>query len=163
VPELASAEVEHEHELIFTEPIVAFAPEPEPTPEPPPRVERPTRAHVTSELEADPSRPVLEVNLGATTESNLYVDMGDRIADGGVFIATYQALPPGTPVSLHITLPGDLHTHAHAQVTLRRESLDAFEDPVPGMCISFEALTHEGLALLERFAAKRAPLLIDDD
>jgi hypothetical protein len=31
------------------------------------------------------------------------------------------------------------------------------------MCVSFEVLTHEGRALLERFAAKRAPLLIDDD
>jgi hypothetical protein len=47
-------------------------------------------------------------------------------------------------------------------VTLRRDSLDAFADPVPGICIAFEALSHEGLELLQRFAAKRTPLLIDD-
>jgi tetratricopeptide (TPR) repeat protein len=150
---------EPEPELIFTDPIdvssASFTP--------PPRVERPTRARISAEFEPDPSRPVIEVNLGATTDSNLYVDMGDRIADGGVFIATYQALPAGTAVTLRITLPGELETTAHAAVTLRRESLDAFEDPAPGICVSFEALTPDGLALLERFAAKRTPLLIDDD
>jgi tetratricopeptide (TPR) repeat protein len=150
---------EPEPELIFTDPIDASPASFSPSP----RNERPTRARITAEFEADPSRPLLEVNLGATTDSNLYVDMGDRIADGGVFIATYQTLPAGTPVSLHITLPGELETTAHAAVTLRRESLDAFEDPAPGICAAFEALTPDGLALLERFAAKRAPWLIDDD
>ncbi|HEY2736372.1 MAG TPA: hypothetical protein VGI70_20375 [Polyangiales bacterium] len=122
----------------------------------------PTRARIVDALEPDPTCLTIEVNLGAATESNLYVDMGDRIADGGVFVATYQALPTDTPIELHITLPGGLHTLAHGLVTLRRDSLDAFEDPAPGICIAFEALSRDGLDLLQRFAAKRTPWLIDD-
>jgi tetratricopeptide (TPR) repeat protein len=128
-----------------------------------PHVPRPTRARIVEQLELDASRMDLEVNLGVTTDSNLYVDMGDRLADGGVFAATYQSLTAGTAIALHITLPGSLHADAHGRVTLRRESLDAFDDPAPGVCIAFEALTSDALALLERFAAKRTPWLIDDD
>jgi hypothetical protein len=125
--------------------------------------ERTSRARIVERLWEDPIREQLEVNLGATTDSNLYVGVDLRIANGGVFAATYQALPPGTHVSLNITLAGGLATSAHGRVTLQRESLDAFGDPAPGVCVAFELLSNEALALLEQFASIRTPWLIEDE
>jgi hypothetical protein len=125
--------------------------------------ERTCRARIVERLWEDPIREQLEVNLGATTDSNLYVGVDLRIANGGVFAATYQDLPPGTHVSLHITLAGGLATSAHGRVTLQRESLDAFGDPAPGVCVAFELLSNEALALLEQFASIRTPWLIEDE
>jgi hypothetical protein len=125
--------------------------------------ERTSRARIVERLWEDPIREELEVNLGVTTESNLYVDMDLRVANGGVFVATYQNLPPGTGVSLSITLAGGLATSAHGRVTLKRDSLEAFGDQAPGMCVAFELLSNEALALLEQFAAIRTPWLIEDE
>ena len=139
------------------------APAPEPTSEPPAPEERPSRARIVAKLLEDPIREELEVNLGATTESNLYVDLDQRVANGGVFVATYQDLAPGTQVALHITLAGAVTTHAHGRVTLKRESLEAFGDPAPGVCVAFEILSDEALTLLEHFALIRTPWLIEDE
>jgi tetratricopeptide (TPR) repeat protein len=118
-------------------------------------------ARLVSMLASEPPRLELEVNLGATTETNLYVDLSNRLRAGGVFIATYQALTPGTAVALHIHLPGDFEVRAHGRVALQRLSLAPFDDPAPALCVAFEALTSDGLALLERFARNRTPLLIE--
>jgi hypothetical protein len=80
-----------------------------------------------------------------------------------VLVATYQDLPLGTDVSLHLTLAGGLATSAHGRVTLQRESLEAFGDPAPGVCVAFELLSNEALALLEQFASIRTPWLIEDE
>jgi hypothetical protein len=125
--------------------------------------ERTSRARIVERLWEDPIREELEVNLGATTESNLYVGVDQRVANGGVFVATYRDLPPGTQASLHITLAGGIATSAHGRVTLKRESLEAFGDPAPGLCVAFELLSNEALALLERFASIRTPWLIEDE
>jgi hypothetical protein len=102
------------------------------------------------------------VNLGVATDSNLYVNVENRLLDGGVFVASYQTPPLGTAVMLHITLPGNLEAWAHGEVGMRRDSLDPFEELSPGVYVAFEALTREALALLGRFAAKRTPWLVDD-
>jgi hypothetical protein len=125
--------------------------------------ERTSRARIVERLWEDPIREELEVHLGVTTESTLYVDMDLQIANGGVFVATYQDLPPGTQVLLHITLPGGLATSAHGRVTLKRESLETFGDPTPGMCVAFELLSSEALAVLKQFASIRTPWLIEDE
>ncbi|HKU37031.1 MAG TPA: hypothetical protein VJR89_02755, partial [Polyangiales bacterium] len=44
--------------------------------------ERASRARIVERLWDDPIREELEVNLGTTTESNLYVDVDQRVASG---------------------------------------------------------------------------------
>jgi hypothetical protein len=61
-----------------------------------------------------------------------------------------------------ITLPGNFSARAHGRVRLLRDSLESFDDDVPGMCVEIEALSRDALALFERFAQKRAPLFIED-
>jgi tetratricopeptide (TPR) repeat protein/Tfp pilus assembly protein PilZ len=117
---------------------------------------------VDGELLRDPARTPIEVNLGATTDSNFYVGFSSRIADGGVFIATYQCLPIGTEVELLVTLPGNFSARAHGKVRLVRDALASFGDDTPGMCVELEALSYATLALFERFAQKRAPLFMED-
>jgi tetratricopeptide (TPR) repeat protein len=116
----------------------------------------------TGELPHDGARAEIEVNVGATTDSNFYVGFSNRLADGGLFVATYNPSPTGAAVSLLVTLPGNFQGRAHGRVRLTRDSHDPFSDDVPGMCVEFEALSDAALSLFERFAQKRAPLFIED-
>lgn len=112
-------------------------------------------------LPDDPSRVPLEVNVGSTTDSNFYVDASDQLIDGGVFVATYAALPVGTQAALTITLPGKQIVRAHGRVVLTRDLMDAFDDHIPGMCVAFERLDARSFALIERFTGKRPPMFLD--
>ena len=131
---------------------------------PPPVPQQSGRARIVEQLEHDAARPTLELQLGVASESNLYVNMDNRLVDGGVFVASYREFAAGTALTLHIVLPGGLHGWAHARAGLRRDSLDPLaDDATSGFYAAFEALTQPTLALLGRFAAKRTPLLVDDD
>ncbi|HEX2677110.1 MAG TPA: hypothetical protein VHM19_10735, partial [Polyangiales bacterium] len=81
------------------------APAPASVRPPAPLATPPRACIVDGELLHDPGRAPLEVNLGATTDSNFYVGFSNRLADGGVFVATYSSLPLGSEVELLITLP----------------------------------------------------------
>lgn len=102
------------------------------------------------------------MNVGATTDSNFYVGFESRLDGGGLFVATYNALSTGTPVSLLVTLPGNFQGRVHGRVRLTRDSQDPFGEDVPGMCVEFEAMSQQTLALFERFALKRTPTFLED-
>jgi tetratricopeptide (TPR) repeat protein len=141
---------------------------PRPKPPAPPVAARPAppaaalqHPRIVNVLADDPRRVSLEVNVGSTTDSNFYVDMSDQLLDGGVFVATYSPLPVGALTMLTITLPGKLVARAHGKVVLTRDLMDAFDDHTPGMCVAFEAVDPKSLALIERFARKRAPMFVE--
>ncbi|MDH5674024.1 MAG: hypothetical protein OEZ06_17845 [Myxococcales bacterium] len=110
-----------------------------------------------SELSADNGRARLEVNLGATTDSNLYVGFSEEIARGGVYAATYENHPLGAELSLELTLPGGFAVPARGVVRFARNADDG-SDEAPGLGIQFVALSQDGLQLLERFASHREPM-----
>lgn len=104
--------------------------------------------------------PSIEANVGATTESNFYVGFSGQVADGGVFLATYDVLPRNTWVNLHVTLPGGFEFRAEAWVRFVRDPLDFGAEP--GMGLQFGPLSAEALELIHRFTKKRAPLFFDE-
>ncbi|MCS6799171.1 MAG: TIGR02266 family protein [Myxococcota bacterium] len=108
------------------------------------------------------TRVQLEANIGATTESNFYVGFSGDIGEGGVFIATYETLPRGTPVEVLVTLPGGFETRVLGRVRFVRDPLDFGADSEPGMGVQFESLTHEQRELVLRFIRKRPPIFYDD-
>lgn len=111
----------------------------------------------------DGPREQLEANIGATTESNFYVGFSGEIADGGVFLATYEVLPPGTKVDLLVTLPGNFEFRCKGWVRFVRDPFDlSQENSDPGMGIQFEALDPQARELALRFVRKRAPMFYDD-
>jgi uncharacterized protein (TIGR02266 family) len=121
---------------------------------------------------ASPSAPVvqstggprqdLEVNIGATTESNFYVGFSGEVSEGGVFVATYEVHPRGTPVHMFVTLPGGFDFRTDGMVRFVRDPLDFAADAEPGMGIQFESLAQEQRDLVLRFIRKRPPLFYDE-
>lgn len=107
-------------------------------------------------------RQELEVNIGATTESNFYVGFSGDIADGGVFAATYNILPKGTAVRALVTLPGGFEKSVEGFVRFVCDPMDMASESDPGMGIQFEALDHESRELILRFIRKRPPMFYDE-
>ena len=106
-------------------------------------------------------RQPVEANLGATTQSNFYVGFSGEIAHGGVFLATYEALPKDTSVSMLVTLPGGFEFECDGYVRFVRDPLDFMSESEPGMGIQFEGLSDEARDLVLRFIRKRPPIFYD--
>lgn len=107
-------------------------------------------------------REDVEVNIGATTESNFYVGFSGEISEGGVFLATYDTLPEGTLVHALVTLPGGFETKVKGHVRFVRDSMDFNTEAEPGIGIQFESLDPKTRELVMRFIKKRPPLFFDD-
>jgi uncharacterized protein (TIGR02266 family) len=107
------------------------------------------------------ARRSVEANLGATTQSNFYVGFTGEIAHGGVFLATYEALPKDTSVSMLVTLPGGFEFECDGYVRFVRDPMDFMSESEPGMGIQFEDLSDDARNLVLRFIRKRPPIFYD--
>jgi uncharacterized protein (TIGR02266 family) len=103
-----------------------------------------------------------EANIGATTESNFFVGFSGEVAEGGVFLATYETFPQGTPIDLLVTLPGGFEMRVAGRVRFVRDPMDFGADSEPGMGIQFDQLSPENRELVLRFIRKRPPMFYDD-
>ena len=106
-------------------------------------------------------RAPVEANLGATTQSNFYVGFSGEISHGGVFLATYEALPKDTSVRMLVTLPGGFEFECDGYVRFVRDPMDFMSESEPGMGIQFEGLSDEARDLVLRFIRKRPPIFYD--
>ena len=133
---------------------------------PPPAAPEPPEADKTvpddGPYRSGGQREQVEANLGATTESNFYVGFSGEISQGGVFIATYNILPKGSPVRLFVTLPGNLSTEVDGHVRFVRDPMDMSSDSEPGMGVAFDGLPKESRELILRFIRKRPPMFYDE-
>ncbi len=107
-------------------------------------------------------REKLEVNIGATTESNFFVGFSGEISEGGVFAATYNIHPKGTYVEALVTLPGGFEKFVNGFVRFVRDPMDMHAESEPGMGIQFESIDAEARELILRFVRKRAPMFYDE-
>ena len=105
-------------------------------------------------------RENVEVNIGATTQSNFFVGFSGEIA--GVFLATYEVLPRNARVSALVTLPGGFEFSADGWVRFVRDPFDLTSDSEPGMGIQFESVDPHSKDLALRFIRKRPPMFYDD-
>jgi uncharacterized protein (TIGR02266 family) len=146
---------------------VPQAPRAPSAPHPPPPAQglgqiRPSRPQAPPPPVAAGDRVSVEANIGATTESNFFVGFSGEIAEGGVFVSTYEVLPRGTPVHMLVTLPGGFETRLAGRVRFVRDPLDFGADSEPGMGVQFDALPQQDRELILRFIRKRPPMFYDD-
>ena len=127
---------------------------------PPQRPRRSSGPYGGRDQRSGGDRVVIEVDIGVLTESHFYAGLSQDLSRGGVFIATYQPLAPGTHVSLFFVLPDGHTVHADG---IARWTREASEDAPPGMGVAFQVLRPEDVEAIERFCAKRAPLYYDSD
>jgi uncharacterized protein (TIGR02266 family) len=107
-------------------------------------------------------REDVEANLGASSETNFYVGFSGEIAEGGVFVATYNTLEVGTLVHVAVSLPGGYEFKLPGVVHFVRDPMDMSAEAEPGMGVKFEALPADNRELILRFIRKRAPMFYDD-
>lgn len=126
-----------------------------------PAAQQPQPARPQPEVPAG-ERQAVEVNIGATTESNFYVGFSGEVAEGGVFCATYEVVPQGTPVHMLVTLPGGFEFRANGTVRFVRDPMDFSAEAEPGMGIQFDNLDPQERELVLRFIRKRPPMFYDE-
>ena len=104
-------------------------------------------------------RVFIEVEIGLTSESNIYTGLSLDVSTGGVFVATYQPAPPGTSISLYFVLPDGHVVNAEGIVRWTRT---ASADSPPGMGVAFVTISNESLGHIASFCASRPPLYFDE-
>ncbi|HVW26212.1 MAG TPA: TIGR02266 family protein [Polyangiaceae bacterium] len=83
-------------------------------------------------------------------DSHFITGITQDISEGGVFVATYQKLPIGTPVCIAFELPDGHRVEARGEVRWQRPEREE-AGTRPGLGIAFSDLTQESLAKISGF------------
>ena len=103
------------------------------------------------------------VDLAVTVNSdhNFYAGFAKNLSEGGIFVATHIVHPVGTQFNLSVHLDdGDARVVRGVGVVRWIRALDG--DLPAGLGIQFTAIDGDGQARIERFLAKRDPMLVED-
>ena len=109
------------------------------------------------------SRQIEELSMEDTGFRRLAFVNGhfaEDLSDGGLFVATYEAVPLNSPVRVVFELPCGTRVSAPGRVAWVREPLDGH---APGVGVAFEALSDEQREAILGFVRERPPLFYDVD
>ncbi len=115
-----------------------------------------------------PARPAVaegtpvaaEVRIDLASDSNLWLGFSQDIAEGGVFIATYNHHALGVAMRLAMQVVDDDPISVTGVVHWLRA--DGGDDVPPGIGVRFTDLPSDFARTLQSFASKRTPLFYDD-
>lgn len=102
-----------------------------------------------------------EITLGS--DSNFFSGFTNDISEGGVFVATVNLLPLGTPIDLAFNLPGGPRIEGKGEVRWLREFDERTPDAFPGMGIKFTDIPLPSVAAIHAFAEQREPMFFPED
>jgi uncharacterized protein (TIGR02266 family) len=108
------------------------------------------------------ARIPMQTQVDLSSDSNVFTGFSTNLSEGGVFVATLNLLPVGTPVDLTFTLPGNTRITVKGEVRWTREIDDRVPDVFPGVGVRFVELGMEAAQALHRFIAAREPLFYPD-
>ena len=108
------------------------------------------------------SRIPMQTQVDMSSDSNVFTGFSTNLSEGGVFVATVNLLPVGTPVDLTFTLPGNTRLTVKGEVRWTREIDDRVPDVFPGVGVRFVELGMDAAQALHRFVAEREPLFYPD-
>ncbi len=115
-----------------------------------------------SPLGARLSRVRMQAMIDLRSDSNFFTGFSTNISEGGVFVATVQAVPRGTTVDLDFTLPGGRPMKVSGVVRWTREVNDKTPELMPGLGVQFTQLPPEVASAISDFVATREPLFFPD-
>ncbi|XXF78235.1 TIGR02266 family protein [Myxococcaceae bacterium GXIMD 01537] len=107
-------------------------------------------------------RVKLKAAIDLRSDSNFFTGFATNVSEGGVFVATVEAVPRGTQVDLDFTLPGGRPLHVSGVVRWSREVSDRNPDLMPGIGVQFANLAPEVASAISEFVARREPLFYPD-
>lgn len=144
-------------------------------PPPPPQGARPPlppRAPSSASPSAMPPAPPvakrararvrLQAQIHLKSDSNFFTGFTSDVLAGGLFVATVETVPRGTPVDLDFTLPGGRPHKVSGVVRWLREPNDHMPDLMPGMGVQFQDVPPEVASAISSFMAQREPLFFPD-
>jgi uncharacterized protein (TIGR02266 family) len=108
------------------------------------------------------ARIPMQTQVDMSSDSNVFTGFSTNLSEGGVFVATVNLLPVGTPVDLTFTLPGNTRVTVKGEVRWTREIDDRVPDVFPGVGVRFVELGMDAAQALHRFVAEREPLFYPD-
>ena len=108
------------------------------------------------------ARVPMQTQVDLSSDSNVFTGFSTNLSEGGVFVATVNLLPVGTPVDLTFTLPGNTRITVKGEVRWTREIDDRVPDVFPGVGVRFVELGVDAAQALHRFVAAREPLFFPD-
>ena len=135
---------------------VASTVTPTPAPKPPPSPKFP--AFMDPRTERHSPRVKMQVVIDLHSDNNFFNGFSSNISDGGLFVATVNLLPIGTPIELSFSLPSGEKIQAHGDVRWVREINDQLPDAFPGLGIQFRSLDSPSLDAISTFVSSREPL-----
>ncbi|MCP3166239.1 TIGR02266 family protein [Myxococcus qinghaiensis] len=121
----------------------------------------PTRASDSAEARRN-GRVRMHTSIDMRSDSNFFTGFSMDISEGGVFIATVDAVPRGTQVELDFTLPGGRPIKVTGVVRWVRESNPRMPDLMPGVGVQFTGLPHEVASVISSFVTTRDPMFYPD-
>ncbi|ADO67919.1 TIGR02266 family protein [Stigmatella aurantiaca] len=104
----------------------------------------------------------LQAQIHLNSDSNFFAGFSSDVLTGGLFVATVETVPRGTPVDLDFTLPGGRPHKVSGVVRWLREPNDRMPDLMPGMGVQFQDVPPEVASAISSFVAKREPLFYPD-
>lgn len=100
-------------------------------------------------------RSSFEFDIEFSESTELYVDLNGRLEQGGLFIATYHALPIGTRVDLELELGNGTRLRLNGRVCWARKETP--EETPPGLGVEFLELSEFALGQLRASCSRREP------
>ena len=134
---------------------------PRATPPPPPRpAPAPSRTPVGGPHNRGFARAKVRVQVDFESDHNFFTGFSSDISEGGLFIATVNVQPLGSPVEVAFALPSGEQVMARGLVKWVREPTG--DHLHPGMGIQFEGLTEDAREAVHRFIEQRDPIFYSE-
>jgi uncharacterized protein (TIGR02266 family) len=103
----------------------------------------------------------IDTEIGFQSESNFFTGFTEDVSEGGLFIATYDYRPIGSPLSINFTLPDGHLVSADGIVRWIREYNRTAPNMQPGMGVQFTQLRAEDKSAINSFLMQREPLFYE--
>ncbi|MFN0062252.1 MAG: TIGR02266 family protein [Myxococcaceae bacterium] len=107
-------------------------------------------------------RVQMQASVDLKSDSNFYVGFSTNLSEGGLFIATVQCPPKGTPVDLQFSIPGGQVLRVQGVVRWVREVNDKNPEIFPGVGVQFVSPSPAALEVIRSFVQKREPMFYPD-
>jgi len=108
------------------------------------------------------ARVAMQTQVDMVSDSNFFTGFSTNISEGGLFVATVNVLPPGTPVDVTFTLPAGGRLTVKGEVRWTREVNDRTPEVFPGVGVHFTDVDPAVVSQIKTFVQQREPLFFPD-
>jgi uncharacterized protein (TIGR02266 family) len=108
------------------------------------------------------ARVAMQTQVDLSSDSNFFTGFSTNISEGGLFVATVNVLPTGTPVDVTFSLPAGARLTIKGEVRWTREVNDRTPEVFPGVGVRFTEVDPAVVNQIKSFVQQREPLFFPD-